>query len=92
VYHWSGSTSRRDKVVDQRSMVYPNPFSSLLTIETGFAGQSLIQINSTNGQLIYTSIMAGNHNQMDLSFLMDGFYFITIKMKDLVTTRKILKR
>ncbi len=71
--------------------IYPNPTNDILTIETGNVGQHSIEINSLNGQLIYQTIWKEPSHQIDLSSFQKGVYFITIRSKDFVTTRKIIK-
>jgi hypothetical protein len=71
--------------------LYPNPTFTLLTIETVTSDMKNIEITSLNGQLIYSTQMEGNIRQLDLSSFRKGVYFITIRSKDFVTTRKIVK-
>ena len=71
--------------------IYPNPLNSQLTIETGIPDMYNININSINGQLLLNKLMAGTETQVDLSPLQSGVYFITVRSKDYVTTRKIIK-
>ena len=71
--------------------VYPNPTYKLLTIETGQPVSQTIELTSLNGQLINSTRMEGTTLQLDLSSFEKGVYFITIRSKDFVTTRKIIK-
>jgi hypothetical protein len=71
--------------------VYPNPTKTLLNIETRVSETHYIEITYMNGQLIFSMEMEGSHHQLDLSSFQKGVYFITIKSKDIVTTRKIIK-
>jgi len=50
-----------------------------------------MDITSINGQLIFSKEMEGSSHELDLSTLQKGVYFITIKSKSLVTTKKIIK-
>ena len=74
-----------------RSKVYPNPTNSLLTLETEHPDHYSIEITSLNGQLIFSTTMEGTTHQIDLSSFQKGIYFITIRSKDFVTTKKIIK-
>ena len=71
--------------------IYPNPANSLVTIEAEHADHYSINITSLNGQLIYSTTIEGSSHQLDLSTFQKGVYFITIRSKDLITTRKIIK-
>ncbi len=71
--------------------IYPNPTTNILTIETDQPGYYSIEINSINGQLIYSEAMEGSTHQIDLSSFQKGVYLLTIRSKEFVTTRKIIK-
>jgi len=71
--------------------VYPNPTGGLLFIETGNPELYSIDVSSMNGQLIFKGEMEGTTHQIDLSAFQAGIYFITIRSKDFVTTRKVIK-
>ena len=76
---------------DQVISIYPNPSNSILTIETGISDHYNIEITCLNGQMMYKTEMEGTTYQLDLSSFQKGVYFITIRSKDFVTTRKIIK-
>lgn len=78
-------------VFDQDLNIYPNPAHNLLTIQNNGEGLYFIELSSLNGQLIYSTRMEGTTHQIDLSSFEKGVYFITIRSKDSVTTRKIIK-
>jgi endonuclease I len=71
--------------------VYPNPVRDVLTIETSILGQYSINISSMKSQRIYSDKLEGSIQQIDLSPFPEGVYFITIRSKDVVTTRKVIK-
>jgi len=71
--------------------IYPNPANDLLTIETLYPGLHSVEFSSMNGQIILSTEMEGTTHQIDLSSFQKGVYFITIRSKDYVTTRKIIK-
>lgn len=70
--------------------IYPNPTSSILTIEHGYADRYLLEITSMNGQQILFGEMEGSIYQIDLTTYPKGVYFITIRAKDYVKTRKVV--
>jgi hypothetical protein len=71
--------------------IYPNPIVDLLTIKTDFPESHFIEITSLNGQLMLSREVEGTSYQIDLSAFLKGVYFITIRSKDFVATRKIIK-
>lgn len=71
--------------------IYPNPTSSILNLETEFSGPYIINIFNLNGQLMLKRVLTGNNHQLDLSSFREGAYFITIRSKDSVTTKKVIK-
>jgi hypothetical protein len=71
--------------------IYPNPVYNLLTIETEISDHYSIEILSPNGQQILSGEMEGTTRQIDLSSFQKGVYFITIRSKDFVTKKKIIK-
>lgn len=71
--------------------IYPNPTSSILTIDTDQSDHYSIEITSLNGQTIYCADLERSSQEVDLSTFQKGVYFITIRSKDFVTTRKIIK-
>jgi len=71
--------------------IYPNPVQNQLSIKTSGIKRWSIEITTLNGQQILNGVMEGSTHQIDLSTLKEGVYFITIKSKDFVTTRKIVK-
>lgn len=78
-------------MTDPLTRIYPNPANDILTIETDHKGYHSIKITSLNGQQLYSSQMEGTTHQIDLSSFEKGIYFITIRSKDLVITKKIIK-
>jgi hypothetical protein len=70
--------------------IYPNPTSGMITIEPAQLTDFDIEITSVNGQLIYNACMEGNSCQLDLSSCKAGVYFITVRGKDMVITRKFI--
>jgi len=71
--------------------VYPNPAHELVTIQTAHPAYMSVEITSSTGQLISIKALDGTTLLLDLSSFEKGVYFITIRSKDLLTTRKIVK-
>ncbi len=80
-----------DNTLADQIRLYPNPTNNLIIIETNKVGQYTIELNSINGQLLYSDKTEGPTNQIDLSSFQKGLYFITVRFKDFVRTEKIIK-
>ena len=72
-------------------VLYPNPTTGYLMIEVGEDDSYDVLITKLEGHLVYRSHMQGKTHELDLSCFQKGVYFITIRSKDFVTTRKIVK-
>jgi hypothetical protein len=79
------------QLLEQDLRIYPNPTNNLVTIETGISDPYYIDIISLNGQLILSEYIEGTSYQIDLSTIGKGIYFIRIRSKDFVNTKKIIK-
>ena len=76
---------------NENVLIYPNPTSNVLNIETGIPDICNIKITSINGQLLLNKVMVGPDYELDLSHFKSGIYFITVRSKDFMATRKIVK-
>ena len=57
-------------------VLYPNPTSSIVTIELGNLNATKMELLSMNGQVIFTSSDIANVITLNLSQYSDGIYFI----------------
>jgi dienelactone hydrolase len=80
-----------EPVNDEAFAIFPNPAENLLTVKMENTGHTSIRVTSLNGKLLYESETAVTTHHIDLSSFQSGVYFITIRSKDFVTTRKIIK-
>jgi len=86
-----GCSTGREEIPGSNVLVYPNPAYDFITIHTAHPGNITVKITSPGGQLISSKEMDGTTLQLDLSSFRKGVYFITIRSKDFLTTRKIVK-
>lgn len=92
VSYWSElNTSVSNDGFDLDVVIYPNPAKDIITIAADLFDHYYIHITSMNGQLMYGAELEGTSIQVDLSSFYKGIYFITIRSKDNVAIRKILK-
>jgi hypothetical protein len=72
--------------------IYPNPVRDLLNIDAGSMEIQRVDISTNAGQILQSYQMDQAIFQLDLSSFQKGVYFITIRSKNFVTTRKIVKQ
>lgn len=73
-----------------QAQVYPNPFNELLTVYVGTTNWSY-SIVDVAGKLIKNERSNQTLQQLDLSELENGVYFIQIRVGNNTTTKKIIK-
>ena len=87
----TGCTTGEEENLFSEVSVYPNPAFEFITIRSVYPEHLSVEISSPNGQLISSNEMDGTTLQLDLSAFQPGVYFITIRSKDFLITRKIVK-
>lgn len=75
----------------EKISLFPNPTFNLVNIQLNSEGSHLFEITSINGQLIYRERMEGSSHQLDISSFEKGAYFITVRSKNRIITKKIIK-
>ncbi len=71
--------------------IYPNPVKDKVNIKIPDFGTKYLTISTLTGKLICSEEMDENETQLDLSPYQSGIYFITVRSKDFITTKKIIK-
>ncbi len=69
--------------------VYPNPATNLVTIENAQGFE--LTLYSAQGRLILTQQITSNHEQLDVSGLVDGVYLVRMKGERGVVVRRLVK-
>jgi hypothetical protein len=73
-------------------VVYPNPASGIITINSGKAEMSGISITDVHGRYVRTVPMRMQHSvSVNIASLRAGIYFINIKTTTGVVTKKLVK-
>ncbi len=63
--------------------VYPNPATDVLTVDLGAVTQTIqIQFIDAVGRVVKTESISGDQNQLDISDLNQGMYFISLSSAD----------
>ena len=92
----SQSLSREDiATAKQQIYVYPNPTEGIITIEFDFSNTNSLEFMMYNslGQSVGDFHLKSNNLQLNLGFLMSGFYNYSIKHEGEVISRgKIIKK
>ena len=71
--------------------ISPNPttFTFTLDLEAPIHGE--LEIQSLNGQLIYSRLITATSEQIDMSSYAKGIYFVTVRSDAWVRTEKVVK-
>lgn len=76
------------ELLNQSITIYPNPTNGLLHIESDQIRISSVEVYNTTSQLVIASQNAENIN---LSTLPSGVYFLSIKTADGILTKRVIK-
>ncbi len=90
-----GNTSLEINEVSQLNdiKIYPNPITDKFTIELDYHNSSYsLEILNTIGQVILIRKITNNIEQIDLSGLSDGIYFVKLQSENNKIVRKIIKQ
>ncbi|MGE0561410.1 MAG: T9SS type A sorting domain-containing protein [Flavobacteriales bacterium] len=91
-----GNFSDDDKItatVDSKFVVYPNPFSGVINVESINSSEELdISIFNTLGKLIYSQEHTEKITTIDMNNQPNGIYFIQINNSKQTITKKIIKQ
>jgi len=71
--------------------IYPNPTTGELRVESGELRVDSIEIFDLFGKTCNVSRVTCNENEMDISFLPAGIYFLRITTENGVIVRKVVK-
>jgi hypothetical protein len=85
------SFSGLEKIEDNIISIYPNPFENNLTISIENDQATEVFLTDITGKTILNQKYTGRLIVLDLGDLSSGQYFVTIKNKNYLTTRKVIK-
>ncbi|MCG3167014.1 MAG: hypothetical protein POELPBGB_02797 [Bacteroidia bacterium] len=86
-WHIDG-VSVNETVTKLNGSFYPNPATNQLIINLNSTISDL-KIYNTQGQLVTSSIVEGQHTTIDVSSFAAGLYYLTLQSKEGVITKKI---
>jgi hypothetical protein len=84
-------TTGIDGQQDPEIVIYPNPATDKIIVQTNANKGFTVELSTMNGTLIYKSKIEGTLHQINLSNLSNGVYFVTVKSDNYYHTRKIMK-
>jgi hypothetical protein len=73
-------------------MVYPNPTSGQLTVESNYAGNEILEITDVTGRILRTLICGPEQTSICLADLPGGIYYARLQHDNRTVTVKIIKQ
>ena len=84
-----------DQIGNNSILIYPNPATSVITVEINGLEENkgdIIFLYDQTGRLVQTLSVVTYNNTLDLSNLPAGIYFMVIKLKNGITKWSIIKQ
>ena len=72
--------------------IFPNPATTQFSIDADLTAKTSVQILNYNGQLVKEINQLNSSNQIDVSNLSSGVYFVNILINDSFSTEKLIVR
>jgi hypothetical protein len=72
-------------------LIYPNPANSVLFIDFNTTSEISVSLNDVNGREVLRQTLSGLRNQLDISALRSGVYFMKLEGDGFVKIEKIIK-
>ncbi|MCB0835022.1 MAG: T9SS type A sorting domain-containing protein [Bacteroidetes bacterium] len=85
------STGIKDNLIGENVVVYPNPVNDLLKIESDAIVTEWIEMTNLMGKVVLRQEIGRMSEEVNISGLSSGVYFLTGKTKEGYYTRKIIK-
>lgn len=77
---------------DVEIRVYPNPFTTFLTVNAGSAGKNVVRVFDVNGKLVSQQAFTGSTTVLDVSKYAAGGYVVQVNSSDKMQTFKVQKQ
>lgn len=72
-------------------LIYPNPFTDILTVNIGDATPADVKVTDATGKLVYTGSINGSEIKLNTADYKQGVYFVRVSTSEGIITRKIVK-
>ncbi len=93
----NNSVSYRNKIdmeqetfIDDNLLIFPNPFSDYITIQSAKAKLKEIKLYDINGKLIYEERINNQHKKLIMQNINSGVYILSIKTEEGSYVKKII--
>lgn len=82
----------KDELTEFELQIYPNPFNDVLNIKADVNHQTMLRVENTLGEIVLAlQIDEKTENEIPVSFLERGIYFVRLKNEKGEVTKKIIK-
>jgi len=85
------STVTNGPIADNKSIVFPNPFTNSFSLKTGNTGPYSIEMFSNSGQLVHAAKNVSDNLLVEPKNLRTGMYYVKINSNGKIRTEKIQK-
>jgi len=87
-----GQLTTGSRIINESEiLIYPNPAKNSLTVQINEIKGFIVELRTETGALLYKTKTEGTLQQINLSNLSNGVYFVTVKSDNFYHTRKIMK-
>lgn len=87
---YTASNNSTVSEIEKRVKIYPNPANQYTSIQMDFEGQAMLFIFDSNGKRIIEKTIYNTDNQLDISGLEKGVYFVKIISSERIFTEKLI--
>ena len=81
-----------NEIINQREIfsIYPNPTNGIFYMQGSTISNQVVQISDVNGKIVLSKIIQDEHTGIDVSYLQDGIYNVTIVENTGIINRKLV--
>ena len=79
-----------NSALQQGLVVYPNPVSSLLTLQG--EGMQYVRLITLTGACVYEGVVKHNEVKVDMTSLPQGLYFLSVQSENGTVVKKVVKK
>lgn len=87
----SGCLGITESTMDNGLLIYPNPINNIFIIQGNSIANSTMKIYNALGQEVYGQQLTADKEEVDISILENGMYFIQIQNAKKMLNKKLIK-